>query len=118
MGVLLVDATVTEKGFSVKYVSYSRDSRIGEEYPIGENWKHRGLYSANPNELEDSVRESFKTYLKDRGLDSTHASLIVQYVGKKKSQVCSQPDASNMTYSPSVQEHVEWHKNVKSFVCG
>ena len=45
MGVMLVVALATEEAFSVKSVSYSRDTSIATEHPGGEAWTRRALYS-------------------------------------------------------------------------
>ena len=45
MGVLLVVALATEKAFSIKSISYSRDTSIGAEHPVGEDWNHQHIYS-------------------------------------------------------------------------
>ncbi|KAI9509676.1 hypothetical protein F5148DRAFT_716483 [Russula earlei] len=77
-GVLLVVARATEDGFSVTSISHSRDTSIGAERPVAEDWNNRDIYFETPQELEDDVRQSLDLYLKDRGLDSAFASSITQ----------------------------------------
>jgi len=84
MGVMLIVAQATENAFSIKSVSYSRDTNLATEHLGGKNWMRRVPHSTQVWDLTPSLRQSLELYIEGHGLNSAFASLITQYATEKR----------------------------------
>ncbi|CAG8443014.1 815_t:CDS:2 [Ambispora leptoticha] len=99
-GALAFELTCEDGVFIIDSISYYKDGKLANDLTVEGDWQRRRLYLGPRFEnLDNEVQILFERYLEERGIDTSLALFIPNYVDYKEQK-----------------EYLGWLHNVKKFV--
>ncbi|CAG8588565.1 10531_t:CDS:2 [Scutellospora calospora] len=85
MRALGFESIVADGVFLINFVSYYQDSKLARDWTAEADWKRRGFYPGPQFEtLDNDIQVLFEKYLEERGINTTVALFISNYVEHKE----------------------------------
>ncbi|KAG5437120.1 hypothetical protein PCANB_001241 [Pneumocystis canis] len=99
-GTLMIDAVAQDGAFIIDNILYYKDDDIALTQTAEADWQRRGTYMGPSfDSLDENIQLIFERYLEERGINTSLALFIPEYVGYKEQK-----------------EYVNWLQNVKNFI--
>ncbi|CAG8536773.1 9331_t:CDS:2 [Cetraspora pellucida] len=99
-GALGFESIIADGVFLINFVSYYQDAKLAGDWTAEADWKRRGYYPGPSFEtLDNDVQVLFEKYLEERGINTSVALFISNYVEYKEQK-----------------EYIKWLENVRKFV--
>ncbi|KAI8646106.1 mitochondrial glycoprotein [Parasitella parasitica] len=99
-GAVTIDTVAQDGEIAIESVMYYKDGKLADEQSAEADWQRRGLY-IGPQfaELDEGLQNLFERYLEERGINTTLANFLPDYVEFKEQK-----------------EYTQWLQNMKNFV--
>ncbi|KAF7845844.1 hypothetical protein BT93_L0382 [Corymbia citriodora subsp. variegata] len=99
-GALTIECLAEDGQISIQNVYYFPTAELAEAKTAEKDWTRRSLYTGPPfGQLDDDLQLLLERYLEERGINTSMALFIPEYIDQKEQQ-----------------EYIRWLGNMKSFV--
>ncbi|KTW27690.1 hypothetical protein T552_02130 [Pneumocystis carinii B80] len=99
-GTLALDALAQDGIFMIENITYYKNDNLALTQTAEADWQRRGIYMGPSfQSLDENIQVMFERYLEERGINTSLALFIPEYVSYKEQN-----------------EYVNWLQNVKKFI--
>lgn len=99
-GCLSIDTIAQDGVFVIDNIAFYKDSKLATDLTSEADWQRRGLYIGPQfDDMDENVQEAFEQYLEERGINTTLALFVIDYIDYKEQR-----------------EYVSWLHSVKDFI--